>query len=357
MSETTTTVRASIDVGLDPATAFAVFGEDLAAALAALGIEFEAGPGGHVTAGAVTVGRVVDWEPGARIGLEWRAADWQADEVTRVELRFEPTNGGTRVTAEHRGWGRLIGDAGELMGWFAGEVVAPLLRATTPVAFGDWLTDRGARRPSGARSRAVYRDPLYHYPNFRVILAELALTADDYLLEVGCGGGALLKDALESGCRAAAVDHSPAMVRLARETNRDAVARGRLEVVEAGAERLPFPDGTFTRAAMTGVLGFLRDPVAALSEIHRVLRGGGKLVALGADPELRGTPGAPEPMASRLRFYHSAELERLGRDAGFEDVSVVQRDLEPFAREVGVPEEHVPLFGGPGARFLIARKA
>jgi hypothetical protein len=47
----------------------------------------------------------------------------------------------------------------------------------------------------------------------------------------------------------------------------------------------------------------------------------------------------------------------LGRDAGFEDVHVVRRDLEPFAREVGVPEEHVPLFGGPGARFLVARRA
>src|SRR5919106_1482150 len=139
MDDTTTTVRASIDVGLEPAAAFAVFGEELAAALAVMGIRFEAGPRGHVT-----------------------AADWQTDEVTRVELRFEPANGGTRVTAEHHGWGRVIGDAGELTGWFAGQVVAPLLRATTPAAFGDWLTDRGARRPSGARARGVYRDPLYH---------------------------------------------------------------------------------------------------------------------------------------------------------------------------------------------------
>src|SRR5918996_20061 len=221
MSDTTTTIRVSMDVGLDPATAFAVFVEDLAAALAMLGIRFAVGPEGRVAADEVTVGRVVAWEPGARIGLEWRAADWEPDDVTRVELRFEPAGGGTRVTGEHRDWGRLIGDAGELTGWFAGQVVAPLLRATTPVAFGDWLTDRGARRPSGAQARAVYRDPLYHYPNFRVILAELALTADDYLLEVGCGGGALLKDALESGCRAAAVDHSADMVHLARETNRD----------------------------------------------------------------------------------------------------------------------------------------
>ena len=251
-----------------------------------------------------------------------------------------------------------VRDPGELAGWFGSEVAAPLLQRTGPSAVGDWLTDRLARRPSGASSRAVYRDPLYHYPNFLVILQELVLTADDYLLEVGCGGGALLKVALRSGCRAAAVDHSHEMVRLARAENAEAVAAGRLDVREARADSLPFPDGTFTCAAMTGVLGFLADPVAALAEIRRVLAPGGRIVVLGSDPELKGTPGAPEPMASRLRFYTEDELERLGRDAGFDDVLVIRRDLEPYAREAGVPEEHLWLFAGKdnGARFLLARK-
>jgi SAM-dependent methyltransferase len=232
------------------------------------------------------------------------------------------------------------------------------VHATAPAAFGDWFTDRYARRPSGAQSRATYADPLYHYPNFRVILAELALSADDYLLEVGCGGGALLKAALESGCRAAAIDHSAEMVRLARQTNAAAIAAGRLEVIQGDARSLPFPDATFTRAAMTGVLGFLPDPVAAFAEIRRVLRNGGRFVGLGSDPELRGTPGAPEPMASRLRFYEADELESMGRAAGFADVRVLRRDLEQFAREAGVPEEHLPLFAAPpgqGARFLVCR--
>jgi len=73
---------------------------------------------------------------------------------------------------------------------------------------GDWITDRRARRPSGPKARVVYRDPLYHRPNLKAILNVLRLTPDDYLLEVGCGGGAFLADALKSGCKAAAVDHS-----------------------------------------------------------------------------------------------------------------------------------------------------
>lgn len=352
-------VRASIDLALAPEAAFDVLVEELGNALARLGIRFEPGPGGSVAEGAFEVGKVVQWEPGRGLGLAWRHASWSPGLVTEMRLRLEPAGAGTRATLEHRGWDAAIGDPVELAGWFAGQVLAPLLSASGPGGFGDWFTDRRARRPSGAAARATYLHPLYHLPNFRVILAELALSRDDCLLEVGCGGGAFLNAALHSGCRAAAVDHSTEMVRLAREANGDAVAAGRLDVREADAGALPFPDGAFTCAAMTGVLGFLADPVAAFAEIRRVLRSGGRFVGLGADPELKGTPGAPEPMASRLRFYDSAQLEALGRQAGFDDVRVVRRDLEPFAREAGVPAEHLPLFtAGPGggARFLLARK-
>jgi SAM-dependent methyltransferase len=352
------TILTSIDVALEPRAAFDSICAELSSALERLGMRFDTGPGGTVTAGPLEIARVVSWTPGERVVLEWHPATWDPATTTTLELRVEPHQNGALITVEIGGWERVVREPGELAGWFGSEVAAPLLQRTSPSALGDWLTDRLARRPSGASSCAVYRDPLYHYPNFQVILQELALTADDYLLEVGCGGGALLKAALRSGCRAAAVDHSHEMVRLARAENADAVAAGRLDVREARADSLPFPDGTFTCATMTGVLGFLADPVAALAEMRRVLAPGGRIVVLGSDPELKGTPGAPEPMASRLQFYTEDELERLGREAGFDDVNVIRRDLEPYAREAGVPEEHLCLFAGKdnGARFLLARK-
>lgn len=357
MEATRTMVCISIDLALASMAAFDIFVEELAAALTQGGMGFEAGANGRITEGEFEVGRVIAWKPGELIQLQWHQADWKTEEVTNVEVRFEPVDGGTRVTLEHREWGGLIGDPGELVGWFSRAVAAPFLQATAPRGFGSWLTDRRVRRPSGSQSRDVYRDPLYHYPNFHVILQELALSRDDYLIEVGCGGGVLLSEALKSGCRAAAVDHSLDMVQLAREVNHDAVAEGRLEIRQASADHLPFPDATFTCATMTGVLGFLPDPVAALRELWRVLVVGGRLVVLGSDPTWRGTPAAPEPMASRLRFYEDDELQRLAEEAGFTKAKVVRRDLEPFARQVGVPEEHLALFAGPGAPFLLAQKS
>jgi SAM-dependent methyltransferase/uncharacterized protein YndB with AHSA1/START domain len=356
MPSNQTNLRVTLELPLPPARAFEVITDDLTFALGDAGITFEPGPRGRVADAGDKLARVTLWQPGERLRLEWEAAPWMPGEIVQLEFFFESVEADTRITFEQRGLAPLINNPEELAGWFAGNLFAPLLKAMTPAQFGDWVTDRRARRPAGAQARETYGNPIYHYPNFRVLLAELALQPGDYLLEVGCGGGALLKQALQSGCRAAAIDHSPDMVRLAREKNREAVEQGRAIIQEASAEKLPFAKNTFTCAVMTGVLGFLPEPVTALREMLRTLQPGGRLAMLGADPELRGTPAAPEPMASRLRFYEPNELEELARQAGFQEARVVRRDLEVFARECGVPEAHLPLFQGPGAQFLLARK-
>ncbi len=352
----TTTVSLSMESALAPTAAFETLMDELVSALDRVGLAFTPGPAGRVTQGDFEVGRVVEWAPGQRMRLQWRQADWQPDALTEAEALVQPLGAGARITLAHRGWGAQIGDPAELVGWFADAAAAPLLSAMAPAALGDWLTDRMGRRPTGAQSRAIYSDPLYHWPNFRVFLSELRLSPDDYLLEVGCGGGALLHELLKSGCHAAAVDHSFDMVRLASERNHDAIAEGRLTIQRADAARLPFADNTFSHAMMTGVLGHLPDAVGALREVRRTLAPGGEFIALGSDPELRGTPAAPEPAASRIHFYDDDELRALAVAAGFDEAWVERRDLEQFARESGVPEEHIELFRGPGARFLFARK-
>ncbi len=350
------TVQLSFVVPLSSEEAFRTTVEELVTALARHEITFEPGPNGRVVQSGFEIGKVKSWKAPERIALTWRPASWSSEQAVEVEIFFSNFETGTKVTVEQRGWSKLIEQPEELAGWFAGELGGSFLRAAAPAGYGDWLTDRRARRPSGPQGRATYREPLYHYPNFRVLLEELALTPSDYLLEVGCGGGAFLKQALQSGCRAAAVDHSHEMVQVARESNSQAVAEGRVEIFYADAAALPFADCAFTCAVMTGVLGFLPDPVAAFREIRRVLKPQGRFVALGSDPEFRGTPAAPEPMASRLRFYEPPEFEALAREAGFTDARVVRRNLGAFARECGIPEQHLPLFTGHGAQFLLAKK-
>ena len=139
---------------------------------------------------------------------------------------------------------------------------------------------------------------------------------DDHLLELGCGGGLLLRDALATGARATGIDHSEEMVALASERATAA------EVVLGEAESVPFADGAFTAVAMSVVFFFLDDPIGVLRECRRVLRADGRLAVYTTAPELRGTPAAPEPIASRGHFYSDEELAELGRRAGLSGVEV-----------------------------------
>jgi SAM-dependent methyltransferase len=187
-------------------------------------------------------------------------------------------------------------------------------------AFDGWLTDRVARRPTGARARAVYGAETVHDFARVAILGALALGTGDRLLEVGCGGGLLLRDALARGAEATGIDHSEDMVKLARERAPGA------EVLLAEAERLPFADESFTAVAMSVVFFFFERPGVVLAEAKRVLGPAGRLAIYTTGPELRGTPAAPEPMASLGQFHSDEELAALAGAAGFAEVTVQNRD-------------------------------
>jgi SAM-dependent methyltransferase len=186
-------------------------------------------------------------------------------------------------------------------------------------AFDGWLTDRVARRPSGLRARQVYGSENVHDFARRAILEALALGPVDHLLELGCGGGLLLRDALAEGARTTGLDHSNEMAELAHQTAPDAL------LVVGQAESLPFAEAQFTAVAMSIVFIFLDEPIRVLRECRRVMRNGGVLAVYTTAPEMRGTPAAPEPIASLGRFYTDEELVNLARSSGLSDTSV-QRD-------------------------------
>jgi len=353
--------------GVGPDVALDQLVSELAAALGLIGYHFEPGPNGRMLESRSPgeereFARVTAWERGQRIALSWNPVDPPPDAPpVPVMYRFEAIEGGTRISVEYGEWipSTPIRDGRERVGWFASGVLPSVIRATAPLGFGDWWTDRVARRPTGPDARKTYADPLFHRPNFLLILERLHLTPDDRLLEVGCGGGAFLHDALGSGCRAWAIDHSPEMVRRAREQNHEAVEEKRAEILEGDAQHLPLPSALCTCAVTTGSFGFWDRPIEALAEIRRVLEPGGRFVLFTGTKELRGTPAAPEPVASRVHWYEDDELAALARAAGFAEVHVDRPEMGRFAREAGLPPEVIAFFesGPPSGQVLEARRA
>lgn len=57
------------------------------------------------------IGRVIAWEPPARLVFSWRNATFAPTDRTEVEVRFDAdARGGTRVTLVHRGWASIRPD-------------------------------------------------------------------------------------------------------------------------------------------------------------------------------------------------------------------------------------------------------
>jgi SAM-dependent methyltransferase len=177
----------------------------------------------------------------------------------------------------------------------------------------DRQVDRLARRPHGRKARALYGSDTSHDFLWPQLLDALQLTTDDRLLDVGCGGGAFLRHVQATiGCEVAGVDHSRDMVELAGP----GAALGE-------AQALPFEDGSFTAVASIQMFMFCPDPVGVLREMRRV---GGRLALWTTAPEGRGTPAAPEPVASQGHFHSDEELLACALEAGFGVARIAARD-------------------------------
>ena len=107
--------------------------------------------------------------------------------------------------------------------------------------------------------------------------AGLIAQAGGEVLEVGAGTGANLGH-YRSVERVVAAEPDPAMRgRLVRHLGGATVP---VEVSDVPAERLGFPDASFDTVVATLVLCSVADPDAALAEMRRVLRPGGRLLVL-----------------------------------------------------------------------------
>ena len=95
------------------------------------------------------------------------------------------------------------------------------------------------------------------------------------VLDVATGTGAVARELLARGCSVVGLDQSPAMLAEARRRLPPEV-----ELVEASADSLPFPDAAFDALTFTYLLRYVDDPGATLRELTRVVRPGGTVAAL-----------------------------------------------------------------------------
>lgn len=159
----------------------------------------------------------------------------------------------------------------------------------------------------------------------------LAAAPGEHLLDVGCGPGfyvAELADTVGVKGSVTGVDSSEVMLDAAA---RRAKGLANVELLVGDATDLPVPDGAFDAALSVQVCEYIDDTNAALSELHRVLRPGGRIVVWDIDWSTVSWYSADvDRMANVLKawethFAHPRLPQRLSAamsDAGFVNVQV-----------------------------------
>ena len=150
------------------------------------------------------------------------------------------------------------------------------------------------------------------------------------VLDVPCGGGVALRG-LRTGqdVRYVAADISTDMLSRAR-ARATTLGRGDIEFVEADIERMPFDDNEFDLCVSFNGLHCLPNPSAAVREIARCLKPGGRLIG---DSLVRGA-GLRQDLALRV-----------GRRAGvFGDAGTVD-DLRGLLTDANLTVDRLQLSG------------
>jgi SAM-dependent methyltransferase len=108
--------------------------------------------------------------------------------------------------------------------------------------------------------------------------ADFASTRGLRVLEIGCGMGTDGAQFAKAGANYAGIDLTDAAVELARKRFQVSGLKGEFRI--ADAERLDFPDASFDLVYSHGVLHHTPDIEAAVREIHRVLKPGGRAIVM-----------------------------------------------------------------------------
>jgi ubiquinone/menaquinone biosynthesis C-methylase UbiE len=147
-------------------------------------------------------------------------------------------------------------------------------------------------------------------------------TARGLVLEVGVGSGLNLPLYGSAVTRVVGLDPSPELLRLASNRTADAVVP--VSLLRGSAEHVPFRDAVFHAIVITWTLCSIPNPIAALTEMRRVLRPGGRLIFVehGLSPEIRTARWQHRltPYWRRISggCHLDRKMEELIRAAGFQ---------------------------------------
>ncbi len=149
------------------------------------------------------------------------------------------------------------------------------------------------------------------------------------ILDVGFGNGDTLKRLDEKlDAKLYGIDISEDMKVLATKANAEAVAKERMFLTVGDVEDMPYEDSFFDCVYTVNTVYFYKDADKAFSEMHRVLKDGGRFICGFYSKEYYER--SEKYQFEGETYYSTRELKELVQAHGFENVKIKVVDEKKF---------------------------
>ena len=204
------------------------------------------------------------------------------------------------------------------------------------------ITDLGnPAKPQGAEGKMMLsRMNDDHFDVTTWALSFFSFKEDDNVLDIGCGGGRTLNRMaanIISG-HLTGVDYSKVSVEMSSETNAEIIAAGKMEIIEASVENLPFDNDSFDKIITVESFYFWPNPQENLKEVRRVLKDGGKFLLVADIYDCEDLNDRQRENIKKYNLYNPSlnTFETLMKNAGFSNVIIHTKENTTWVCAEGI---------------------
>jgi ubiquinone/menaquinone biosynthesis C-methylase UbiE len=157
-------------------------------------------------------------------------------------------------------------------------------------------------------------------------LSHISINKADTILDIGCGGGRtvnnLAKIAAEG--KVYGIDYSEASVAVSTSINKKLIDAGRVRILHASVDSLPFPDDTFNLVTAVESFHFWPDLINNLKEVRRVLKPGGSVIIVNAmyRDERFEKRNSELAIMGDFTYYLPDDFRGFLKDAGYSSIQI-----------------------------------
>lgn len=190
-------------------------------------------------------------------------------------------------------------------------------------------------------------------------IAKAYLYPEMFVADIGAGTGFVAAGLAPFVRRVSVVDGSPAMLEVAKN---NLAQFDNIEYHKADGSSLPFPDDSLDAVFANMYLHHTADPLAAIREMARVLRPGGRLVI--TDMDTHPYEWLKEEMADTWQGFEREQIRAWFQEAGFVNVivdctgqSCCAESTNPTLSDIQGREAKISVFVATGTRRMVMRDA